>query len=188
MTLEEFESVAKIASPIVALILGPMIKRLMTAKPKVIRYVVHVSTHRQRLDDGQLVQLHTHAVIYENVGRSAAHNLRISHGVLPVNVVIFPPVQFKREPAQDGPGGDIAVPVLAPKERITISYMYPSTLMADSVHGPAKTDEALVKDVQAQLIAKPPKILYAVLAGLCLLGVSVLVYLLLVAAYRFVAT
>lgn len=38
MTLEEFESVAKIASPIAALILGPTIKRLMTAKPKVIRY------------------------------------------------------------------------------------------------------------------------------------------------------
>jgi hypothetical protein len=102
-------------------------------------------------------------------------------GGQPANVVIFPPVQFKREPAQDGPGGDIEVPVLAPKERITISYMY-------SVHGPAKTDEALVRDVQAQLIAKPFKILYAVLAGLCLLGVSVLVYLLLVAAYRFVAT
>lgn len=82
--------------------------------------------------------------------------------------------------------GGIAVPVLAPKERITISYMYPSTLTVDSVHGPAKTDEALVKDVQAQLIAKPQKTLYAILAGLCLLGVSVLVYVLLVVAYSFV--
>jgi hypothetical protein len=80
MRLEEFESVAKIASPVVALVLGPLVKRLMTAKPRVIRYIVHVSTHRQRLDDGQLAQVHAHAVTYENVGRSAAHNLRISYG------------------------------------------------------------------------------------------------------------
>lgn len=187
MTLVEFERIAAIASPFLVLLLGQLTKTLFQARPRVVRYLVHVSTHIFPLEGGGHSQVRTHAVTYENLGRRTAHNLRISHGFLPSSINLDPRVAYTREPFSDGsPGGDIVIPMLAPRERVVVSYLYPPGISAGDVAGPAKCEEALVKDVQAIPTPRPNKIIMTVLWTFVAIGAWFSVYSMLTWAYRFI--
>lgn len=87
--------IAKVSGPALSLIVGALIKYYTEARSKVVSFIGHVSAFT--LQDEQCTVVHTHSVVVRNAGRKAAHNVRLMHGVLPIDVTIYPPVQHSVE-------------------------------------------------------------------------------------------
>ena len=115
------EQIFKIISPLITLIFGAILKYYTEEKSKLVSYIGHISAFTLR--DEQKTNVFTHSIIVHNAGRKSARNVRLSHNVLPLNITIYPPVQYSIERNPEG-SGEIVIPVLVPKEQITISYLY----------------------------------------------------------------
>ena len=167
------ETIAKLVSPILTLIIGAIIKRYTERRARVISYIGHVSSFALQNDERTLV--FTHSVIVRNAGRKAAQNVRIGHNIMPPNVTIFPKVQYRIEKTPEG-ASEIVIPVLVPKEQITISYLYfpPSTV--DKINTYTKSDEGFAKIINVIPIPQPSKWILWLVWILIFIGASFLVY------------
>lgn len=165
--------IAKVAGPLLSLVLGAVIKHYSEAKSKVVSFIGHVSAFT--LQDQERTVVHTHSVVVRNVGRKAAHNVRLAHGVLPINITIYPPVQNSIARNPDG-SGEIIVPVLVPQEQVTISYLYFPPLLWNQINLNTKSDEGFAKIVNVIPMPRPSKGVLAVVWLLMFLGASLLFY------------
>ena len=118
------DSIAKIVGPLLSLVLSALIKHYTEAKVKLVSFIGHVSSFT--LQDQQRTIVHTHSLIVRNAGRKTAHNVRLTHSFLPENIAVYPPVHYTIERNSEG-SGEILIPVLVPKEQVTISYLLLST-------------------------------------------------------------
>ena len=165
--------VAKLAGPTLSLIVGAVIKHYSEARSRVISFIGHVSAFT--MQDEQHTQVHTHSVIVRNAGRKAAHNVRLVHGVLPIHITLYPPVQYTIERHTEG-SGDIVLPVLVPKEQVTVSYLYFPPLLWNQINLNTKSDEGFAKIINVIPMPQPNKVVLATVWILMFVGASFLFY------------
>jgi hypothetical protein len=169
----DFEIIAKLASPIITLILGAVIRHYTERRAKVVSYIGHVSAFT--LQNEQRTPVFTHSVIVRNAGKKAAQNVRLGHNILPRDISIFPQVQYRIEQNPEG-ASEILIPILVPKEQITISYLYFPPVTWNQVNTYTKSDEGLAKIINVILTPQLPKWTLILLWTLIFIGASFVLY------------
>ena len=169
----DVDLIAKLVAPILSLIVGAILKYYIEARPKVISFIGHKSAFTLKNDNQTTV--HTHSVIVHNTGRKAARNVRLSHAVLPPDFTIYPPIQYSIERNPEG-DSEIVIPVLVPKEQITISYLYFPPLIWNQVNHNTKSDEGFAKIINVIPMPQPSKAILAAVWFLMLVGASFIFY------------
>jgi hypothetical protein len=150
-----------------------VLKKYTEARSRVVSFLGHVSA--LTLQDEQHTVVHTHSVVVRNAGRRAARNVRLTHGVLPPNVTIYPPVQHSIERNSDG-SGEIVLPVLVPKEQVTVSYLYFPPLLWNQINNNTKSDEGFAKIINVMPVPRPSKGVIAAVWLLAFIGASFVLY------------
>jgi hypothetical protein len=171
------EQIIKIVSPVLTLIFSAIVKYYTEEKSKIISYYGHISAfelHEHNLD------IYSHSIIVRNSGRKSANNIRVCHQVLPPNIplpniTIHPAVQYSIEKNPEG-AMEIVIPVLVPKEQVTISYLYFPPLTVNQINSYTKSDDGLAKIVNIIPTPEPSKILLAVIWILIFIGGSFVLY------------
>jgi len=164
---------AKLIAPILTIIVGGIIKLYRERRAKVISYIGHVSAFTLRCEEPSSV--YTHSVIVRNTGRKAAKNIRLGHNFLPDNLNVFPSIKYTVEKNPAG-ASEILIPILVPKEQVTVSYLYFPPITWDKINTYIKYDDGLVKSINVIPIAQPSKRVIFLVWFLMLIGASYLVY------------
>ncbi len=165
--------IAKIAGPSLSLVIGAVVKHYAEARSRVVSFIGHVSAFT--LQDEQHTVVHTHSVVVRNAGRKAARNVRLVHGILPINVTVYPPVQHSIERNVDD-SGEIILPVLVPKEQVTVSYLYFPPLLWNQINVSTKSDEGFAKIINVMPVPQPSKGVIATVWALMFVGASFTFY------------
>lgn len=169
----DLEVFAKLVSPLIAALVGAIVKRYFEAKPKLISYLVHSSAIP--LNDDKNTLVHTHCIVVRNAGKKSAHNIRIGHNVLPKSFQIYPPVRYSVLEGSSG-SAEILLPTLVPNEQVSITYLYFPPLLWNQVNAYTKSDEGLAKIINAIPTPQPPRVVILIVWLLMFLGASTLIY------------
>ncbi len=167
------EVIAKVAGPLLSLLVAALLKHYTEARSKVVSFVGHASAFTLQGENPALI--HTHAIVVRNAGRKAATNVRLTHAVLPINITVYPPVQYSIERNPEG-AGEIVFPVLVPKEQVTISYLYFPPLLWNQINVNTKSDEGFAKIINVIPMPQPNKAILASVWALVFVGASFLFY------------
>lgn len=167
------EIIAKVGGPTLSAVVVGLIKHYAEARSRIISYIGHASSFVVQGD--QQIVINTHAVVVQNAGRKAATNVRLSHAVLPVNITVFPPINYLIERNPEG-SGEIVFPVLVPKEQVTVSYLYFPPLLWNQINVNAKSDEGFAKIIKVIPTPQPNRVVVFGLMSLAFIGTSFLFY------------
>jgi hypothetical protein len=169
----DFDLIAKIAAPLISLVVAALIKHYLEGKSRLVAYVGHVGA----FPGNGGPQTHTHSVVLQNAGKKSASNVRVPHGVplTGVSVQVSPPIHYSFEFSPTGTF-QILIPTLAPKEQVTVSYLYQEPTVWNQISWHPKSDDGLAEIVQVIPAPRPNKpIRYAGLL-LAFVGLSYVIY------------
>lgn len=141
-----WQVVATITAPVLALLIGAWLNRRLERRPKLISFLTHAASIPVQPPGGAPFHVHTHTVVVRNAGNAAANNVRLSHAVLPLHYSVFPSVAFNIEQLPSG-GADIVFPNLVAGEQISVTYLYQPPLLFSQVNTNAKSDEGFARIV-----------------------------------------
>lgn len=169
--------ILRLASPLLTLVFGAIIKYYTEERSKIISFLGHVSvfTLQGENKDESNSSVFTHSIIVRNAGRRTAKNIRLGHNILPPSINVYPKVQYTIE---HNPGGssEIVIPSLVPKEQVTVSYLYFPPLTWDQINTYTKSDDGLAKIIDVIPMLRPPKWALVIVWSLVFIGASVLLY------------
>lgn len=171
----DWNAVATVAAPIIALFVGVWVNRRFESRPKLISYFSHVSAFRHIPEGGEPLQVNTHSVVLRNTGRRSATNVRLHHANLP-NFNIWPVVVHNIETLPDG-SQDIVIPALIPGEEITVSYLYFPPLVAGQINAGIKCDQGFANQITVLLQRQYPRWFNRTVIVLFFVGVVTVCYL-----------
>jgi len=171
----DWNVVATVASPILALFVGVWVNRRFEDRPILISYFSHVSAFRYTSTSGEPVQVNTHSVVLRNTGRQGATNVRLHHATLP-NFNIWPVVVYTVETLPDG-SQDIVIPTLIPGEEVTVSYLYFPPLVAPQINAGIKCDQGFANQISVLLQRQYPRWFNCAVIALFFVGVVTVCYL-----------
>ncbi len=166
--------VATIAAPVLALLVGMVVERYFELRPRLISYCSHVSDFIVRTDNE--FKVYTHSIVIKNAGRRPAHNIRVGHFVEPKNYEIYPAIEHSLVQVQDT-GPEIKISILVPEEQITISYLYLSPYTVNQYNSYIKSDEGFAKRITVLSMKQYPMWLNRTVAGFSITGFIVFIYL-----------
>lgn len=169
----DLETVAKVVSPVLTLIVGAAVKHYAERKPKLFSYIGHVSAFT--LQDEQKSSVFTHSIIVRNAGRRSATNVRLGHHFLPINLRIDPQANYKIETNPEG-AAEIVIPTLVPKEQVTISYLYFPPTTWNQINAYTKSDEGFAKILNVIPMPQPSTPVLWLARILILIGASFVTY------------
>jgi hypothetical protein len=172
----DWNVVATILSPIIALFVGAWVNRKFENRPSLISYFGHVSAFKSTTDAGVPFLVHTHSVVLRNTGRKSATNIRLHHMVLP-DFNIYPPLVHHKEKLPDG-SEDILIPILVPGEQITISYLYFPPLVVSEINAGIKFDQGFAHQIKVLLQRQYPRWWNITAAFFMLIGMASIIYIL----------
>lgn len=175
MTID-WNAVAAIAAPIIALFVGVWVNRRFESRPILISYFGHVAAFVHTPAGGQPIHVHTHAVVLRNAGRRAATNVRLHHNILP-DFNIWPALVHRVETLPDG-SKDILIPTLIPGEEVTVSYLYFPPVTVAQVNAGIKCDQGFAHAIAVLLQRQYPRWFNRTAAALMLAGLISVIYLL----------
>ena len=169
----DIDLIAKIAAPLLSLIVAALIKHYLEGKSRLVTYIGHVAA----FTNNNAPQTHTHSVVLQNAGKKSAANVRVPHGVplTSVSVQVIPPMHYTFEFSPSGTF-QILIPTLAPKEQVTISYLYQEPTVWSQVSWQPKSDDGLAELVQAIPAPRPNKLVRYSSILLALVGLSYILY------------
>ena len=179
----QWSIVATISAPIIALFVGVALNRAVERRSRLVTYLGHVSAHRVEHEGGAPFNVFTHSVVLKNAGRSSAHNVRLTHSILPT-FNVHPGIAYEIERLPNGEI-DIVIPVLVPRQEITISYLYYPPTTWDRINGSVKSDEGLAKFLTVLPAVRYPTWVNAIAGGLVLVGIVALLYVIVELTVRF---
>jgi hypothetical protein len=168
------EVIAKVAGPVLSLLVGALLKHYTEARSKVVSFIGHASAFTIQGANPPVV-VHTHAIVVRNAGRKAATNVRLTHAALPINITVYPPVQYSIERRPEG-AGEIVFPVLVPKEQVTVSYLYFPPLLWSQINVNTKSDEGFAKILNVIPMPQPNRAVIGGIWALMFVGASFLFY------------
>ena len=169
-----WDIVVKIIVPIGTLVLGKYLDRWFYRKPKLIYYLGHASAFALRGNPPGTV--HTHSIVLRNAGRETACNVRVGHHILPDNYQLYPAVPHTTEGAPDGIK-ELVISRLVSGEQITISYLYPPSILWNQIHVYIKSDEGYAKALNVLPTPQLPKWAARILWVLIFVGSVSIIYL-----------
>lgn len=167
-----------IFSPIVALFIGAFLEKKLKEKPKLITYLSNTFAINAKNPDGSNLNVFTHSIVLQNLGRKTAENIRIQHNILPA-FSIFPSVEYKQNDLPDGKKV-IVIPRLVPKERIIINYLYFPPLIWKNINTSIKYNGGFAKKVEMRPTPKYSKWFERLSVFLCLIGIVSIIYLIII--------
>ncbi len=167
------DSIAKVAGPLLSVIVGAIAKHYTEARSRLVSYIGHVSAFTVQTDPPMVI--HTHSVIVRNTGRKAATNVRLTHGVLPPNISIYPTIQHTIQANPNG-SGEIIIPMLVPKEQVTVSYLYFPPLLWNQINEATKSDEGFAKIIRVIPMPQPNRWILGGVWTLMFVGASFVFY------------
>lgn len=170
----DWQILATIAAPIIALIVGVWIARRFESRPKLLTHWGHVSSFNYTREDGTIATVNTHSVVLRNVGRRAATNVRMSHHYLP-SFKVWPAVQYRVEDVPNS-GQDIVVPILIPNQNLTVSYLYFPPITYAQVNSGVKCDQGFAIEIPVLLQRQYPSWVLYLTGILMIVGASTLAY------------
>lgn len=171
----DWNVVATIAAPVIALFVGVWVNRRFESRPALISYFSHVSAFRYTPPDGQPSQVNTHSVVLRNAGRQSATNVRLHHTFLP-EFNIWPTVVHHVEQLQNG-YKDIVIPNLVPGEEITVSYLYFPPVVVGQVNAGIKCDQGFANQITVLLQRQFPRWFNRTVIAFVLVGLVTSCYL-----------
>lgn len=177
----DWNAVATIASPIIALFVGIWVNRKFESRPTLISYFSHVSAFRYAPPNGQPLGINTHSVVLRNTGRISATGVRIHHSTLP-DFNIWPSIVHLVETLPDG-SKDIVIPTLVPGEQITVSYLYFHPITVDQINAGIKSDQGFCQQISVLLQRQFPPLINFIVGTLMITGLVAIVY----ALYTFIS-
>jgi hypothetical protein len=177
----DFSLFGRIAETLVTLVVGGFVSRFIERRPRVVVFYGHVGAF-QLQPSGQYPGggVHTHSIVIKNTGKLAARNVRLPHRLAlkpPLNFSIEPPTDFARTPLAGG-GEQIIIPVLAPSQQVTISYLYFPPLTYGQINLPISSDDGMARVLNVLPTPQLPRWRLAISWFLMFIGVVTLVYLL----------
>ena len=167
------DQIIKLIAPTIAVIIGAAIKYFSSHKAKLISFIGHISTFV--LQDETKTMVFAHSVIVKNIGNVAANNVRLGHNVLPQHITVFPNIKHTIE-RNDDESGEIVIPVLVPKEQITVSYLYFPPTTCGQINVYTKSNEGLAKILDVIPVPLPSKLFTGTIWFLVFVGLSLLLY------------
>jgi hypothetical protein len=173
MNPDAIDLVARIAGPLVSLLVAAIVKHYLEGKSRLVTYIGHVAA----FPNNNAPQTHLHSVVVQNAGRKTAHNVRIPHGIglANVSVQVNPPIHYTFELNPTG-NFEILIPTLSPKEQVTISYLYQAPIVWSQISWPPKSDDGLAEIVQAIPAPRPNYAVRLTVAALSFVGLSFIAY------------
>lgn len=170
----DWVAVATIAAPIIALLVAAWLDGRRT---RLIAYYSHIAGIAGTIPGTtQAVHVNTHTVVFRNAGRQAATNIRLHHLNLPL-FSIWPQVPHTVETLPNNTQ-DIVIPVLIPREQLTISYLYAPTLTFDQVNQGTKSDQGFAHWFPVNVQRQFPRWFNNVARVILLTGVGTVAYFL----------
>jgi hypothetical protein len=165
-----------ILSPIVAAFGGALISRYLKEKPYLMTYISHTSAIYSKTLDGKELKVHTHSIVIQNNGRKPSKNVRIGH-----NINYFPSFSVHQSKEYDVinlPDGskEIHFPIITPKERIFINYLYFPPIVWNQINTYIKSDDGPAKIVNMQLTPIYPKYILILMSIPFIIGLVFIVY------------
>ena len=170
----DWQVLATVAAPIIALFVGIWVSRRFESRPIVLSHWGHVSSFNHESIDGTVTTINTHSVVLRNVGRRAATNVRMSHFRLP-SFNIWPPVQYTVEQVPNA-GEEIVIPIMVPDQHLTVSYLYFPPITYAEVNNGVKFDEGFATPIPVLLQRQYPSWFTKVVGALLVLGIATLLY------------
>ena len=170
----DIDLIAKVAAPLLSLVVAALIKHYLEGKSRLVTYIGHVSA----FPNNSGPRTHTHSVVLQNAGKKSAVNVRVPHGVplAGVSVQINPPMHYSFE-FNPTDAFEILIPTLAPKEQVTISYLYYEPIVWSQISYQPKSDDGLAEIVQAIPAPRPNvSVRYAGFV-LSFIGLTYIIYL-----------
>ena len=170
-----WDIVARIAAPLIALVVGAALNRWLEKKPKVISYLANASVHRTNPPGRDPINVHTHSIVMRNAGSQPAHNVRLGHSYLP-DFTVYPDINYD---VVDLPGGgkEILIPLLVPQKQVTISYLYFPPMTWNQVNTHVESDEGPVKILTVLPQPQQPRWLIRALQTLVFVGATATLYI-----------
>lgn len=175
MTID-FDLAAKIAGPFVGGLLTKIFGDMIAKRPRLVCFYGHSGGVNlpANPETGLTVRVHHHSVLVANQGREPAKNVRIGHRTLP-DFEVFPDVEYSKLSL---PGGstEIVVPILAPKEQITLSYLYFAPLTYRDINTYVKSDIGFAKVLNVLPTPQLPQWVQWTVWALVAYGAAALIY------------
>ncbi|HXM83632.1 MAG TPA: hypothetical protein VN929_17100 [Burkholderiales bacterium] len=171
----DWNALATIAAPIIALFLGVWIDRWFESRARLISYFGHVASFQHAPANAPATQVNTHQVVLRNAGRRAATNIRLTHQVLP-SFITWPMVVHHVAALPNGQQ-DIVIPTLVPGEQITISYLYFPPVTVAQVNAGIKCDQGFATPIPVLLQRQFPLWVYRLTSTLKIAGLIAIIYL-----------
>ena len=172
----DWNVVATISAPILALFVGVWVNRRFENRPVLISYFGHVASFIRNPEGGNPFHVNTHTVVLRNTGRRNATNVRLHHINLP-DFNIWPSIVFYVDQLPDG-SKDIVIPNIVPNEEITISYLYFPPLTFAQVNAGIKSDQGFAHQIKVLLQRQFPGWLNIIATILMLIGLVTVIYFL----------
>jgi len=175
-----WDTVVKLVVPLGALVLGRYFERWLAKRPKLIVWIGNSSPFTVRGQKGAAdrrrpVDVNTHATVIKNTGRGAAYEVRIGHFVLPDNYQLVPAVPHTIERMQNGIS-EIIIPMLAPDEQLTISYLYFPPVLWNQINAYVKSKDGFAQVINVLPAPPRPKGLMILIWFLVFVGLVSILY------------
>jgi hypothetical protein len=181
----DFSLAANIAEKIILLVVGAVGTWIFERRPRLTVFFAHVGEFRMTPPAGQQqlqpMTIHTHTIVIRNAGRLAAHNIRVPHqGPLAKNNVYVSVERGADFKMQNLPGGEdeILFPILAPKQQVTIGYLYFPPVLFTHIHLPIRSDEGQARQLFVLPTPQAPRWLIYLLWSFAVIGLATVLYLL----------
>ena len=92
-----------------------------------------------------------------------------------VYITVYPPIHYSIERNPEG-AGEIVIPVLVPKEQVTVSCIYLPPLLWSQINVSTKSDDGFAKIINVIPMPQPRKIVIIAIWSLVFVGASFLLY------------
>lgn len=142
----------------ISLVVGYFLHKATSQRPKVVSYLSNVSEFVvQSTPPAPNIPIHTHSITIQNIGNSTAHKIIVGHLINIQNFRVFPNIPFTNEVTPQG-AWVLRFESLAPRQFITISYLYFPPVTFHSINQFVRFDEGEAKIIQVAPFQVRPKV------------------------------
>ncbi len=175
----DWQTVATIAAPIVALFAGAALDRWYEGRQRLVVYLTNMADFVIRLTGPPAQDMHcrTFSLVLRNAGTRATENVRIGHHWLPPNVAINPSIPHQIDHSPPETAAEVQIDRMVPAQQVTISYLVWGDVQATNVISYVNSDDGEARVLNVLPTPQLPRWLLRLLRFLIVVGVVTVLYL-----------